>query len=120
MSLLPPPPPPEDAAALPLTAVGQGTTPGWLRDPRRVPDTARLNPDDVSRLQEQVCRGQFNIIFFFFNKCGLFSKISWDMELPLQQSCCAFPSAGTSKSPLNTSETVVAALLSQPPKSHLV
>ena len=55
---------PEDAAALPLTNTGQGTPARWLRDPRRVPCTAQLSPDDVSRLQEQVCRGQFNIFLF--------------------------------------------------------
>lgn len=112
---------PRHAAALPLSHTGQGTPPGRLGDPRRVPGTAQLNPDDVPRLQERVYRAQFHrFYFFFFYKRSLFSKISWDTELSLQHSSCAFPSTATSKSPLNSSETVAAALLSQPPKSHLV
>lgn len=59
---------PEDTAALPPTNMGQGTTPGWLRDPRHVPDTAQLNPDDISRLQEQVCRGQLILNAAYFPK----------------------------------------------------
>lgn len=94
---------------LPLAVLGwQEQEQMWARTKHqcslRTPGVShtQLSPKEASRLQEQLCTGQFN--FLFPVRATYFLKSPGTWELPLPHSSCASPSMATSKSPLNPTE----------------